>query len=619
MKSQVVNNSLILLLPSLLVSLTMWSAPSIEKVEPPYWWTGMEYDRLELMIYGDELSGSEVAVDYDGIRVLNVTSVTNDHYLFIELGISPETKPGTFNLTLRQGRKKTEYKYQLKSKDDMPNGMKGLNQSDFIYLLYPDRFANGDYSNDILENSYDTELNREHIFRRHGGDLQGVIDHLDYIEDLGVTALWLNPVWTNDRPETSYHGYAPTDIYEIDPRLGGNQSYMNLADSCRQRGIKVIKDIVYNHWSDKHWIYQDLPDSSWINFWPEYTNTTYRAPTLLDPYADPAETKVFSDGWFTTYMPDLNQRNPHLSNYLIQNSIWWIGTYGIDAFRIDTYAYPDQLFMAELAERIESEFPDFMMFGETWVHGHGVQAWFTEDNHTQRKFDSGLDGVTDFQLYYAINDCFNEGFGWTQGASKLYYALAHDVLYDDPKEQVTFLDNHDLSRVFAVMGEDPAKLKMAIGFMMTTRGIPSLYYGTEIALSNFADPDGKVRQDFPGGWKEDESNKFEASGRNELETDVFEFTQKLANYRKNHPEIFTGRLTQFVPQDGVYAYVRHNEGEKFLVILNPTEEERSIDLSNMSTTQGMTQGFDIITEQVVDLESLVISTPAKTIQMIEVR
>jgi glycosidase len=547
-------------------------------IEPPYWWVGMNAPQLELLVYGDGVGKATVDLAYPGVQLNYTLSTLNPNYLFINLTIEPNCDPGTLQFRFTEGATTQQFDYELKPKHAMARGASGIDQSDLIYLIFPDRFANGELTNDRIEGMRDQSLNREALFDRHGGDLQGITQNLDYLEALGVTALWINPVVENDQPHESYHGYAATNLYRIDERFGGEQAYQELITSCHQRGIKVIKDMVYNHWGDQHWIYRDLPDSSWINPWPEFTRTSYRATSLFDPYIHEDERKRFQEGWFDHHMPDLNQRNPQLAQYLIQHSIWVIGHFGIDAFRIDTYGYPDQLFMRDLMVRIRSEFPDFFSFGETWVHGTPVQAWFTEANGLKKGFDSKLQGVTDFQLYYAIQDALNQPFGWTEGVSRIYYTLAKDILYHDATRNVTFLDNHDLSRIYSVLGEDIRKLKMALSFLMTTRGIPSLYYGTEIGLKNFADPDGKVRQDFPGGWPGDPLNKFQPSGREAEENALFDHISTIANYRKQNRDLFRGRLVHYIPEAGVYVYFREGGGKRLMAIMN-TGDQQQLDLS----------------------------------------
>ncbi len=596
MKSRIVKTHITLVF--LCLQCFAWGQQSIEKVEPPYWWSGMESSRVELLVYGNDIGNFEASLNDEDVQLVRTTQVMNTNYLFVELQIDPRTPTKEITLKFQKENTSFDYPYMIRAKAEMAQGQAGLSPSDYIYLVFPDRFANGDASNDVHLDMNETKLNRAYMFDRHGGDLKGIEEHLDYIEELGVTALWLNPVWENNEPKASYHGYAPTDIYSIDRRLGSNEDYKQFVVACHERNIKVIKDIVYNHWGDEHWIYKDLPDSSWINFWPEYTKTSYKAPTLMDPYSSESDVLKMSDGWFDHHMPDLNQRNPHLANYLIQHSLWWIGHFGVDAFRIDTYAYPDQLFMKELADRVLTEFPSFFMFGETWVHGTPIQAWFTGDNGLSKGYDSNLQSVTDFQLHYALNDALNQKFGWTEGASRLYYTLAKDITYKDASQNVTFLDNHDLSRVFSVVGENPEKLKTAFAFIMTTRGIPSLYYGTEIGLKNFANPDGLVRQDFPGGWPSDSLNKFTSTGRTAFENELFNYFAQLGQYRKSNPEIFTGSLTHFVPEDGIYVYFRASEKKKIMVMMNLNGEAKQVETKRFEKEFDGMSGRNILTDEV---------------------
>lgn len=574
----------------------------VERVEPPYWWIGMEQPTVEILFYGPNLGRFEVLIDNPmlEISVVKVTRLINPNYLLVTVDVPENLEPGMYDFIF--SKKETQFRlpYMFASRDEQADGASGLDPTDFIYLVFPDRFSNGDTTNDVVTGMHQLTVDRTEMFERHGGDLEGIRQHIPYFNELGVTALWINPLVENNQPKESYHGYAATDLYNIDPRFGSNPSYAQFVNECHANGIKVIADVVYNHWGDRHWIYADLPDSSWFNFHNRYIRTSYRATTLFDPYGHPADRQKFTDGWFDHHMPDLNQQNPHLANYLIQNSLWMIGNFGIDAFRIDTYAYPDQLFMRDLVKRIRQEYPNFFCFGETWVHGTPVQAWFTERNGTIKHFDSHLQAVTDFQLYYAIQDALSQPFGWTQGASRLYYTLVKDILYQNPELNVTFLDNHDLSRIFSVLGEDRRKLKIALGFLMTTRGIPSIYYGTEIGMKNFADPDGKVREDFPGGWPNDPVNKFDEAGRNSEENEIFDFIKKLGQYRKAHPDICLGELTHFVPEDGVYVYFRKGETRTLMVIINPEDKPKELDLSRFSDiVTTVNRGVDIISEQPV--------------------
>ena len=557
------------------------------RICPPNWWIGMKNKNLELMIYDQDIADWTVSIDYAGVKLKSTTRLQNPNYLFVNLEISAQTKAGSFDIILqKENQTPKKYPYTLFQKNQTKNRITQLDASDLIYLIMPDRFANGDTTNDVFPKMQQKEINRKKMFFRHGGDLQGILDHLDYLEELGVTALWLNPVVENDQAYESYHGYAITDHYEVDRRFGNNALFKKLTEECQKRGIKMVMDIIHNHVGDQHWFIQDIPSEDWIHQWDKFTKTTYRAPTLMDPHASVYDRKLMSDGWFDQHMPDLNQQNPQLAKYLIQNNIWWIEYAGIDAYRIDTYAYPDQAFMATWAKAMQEEYPQVHLFAETWVHGAAVQAQFTEGNFLRDNYNSYTSGVTDFQLYYAINEALNSEQGWTSGAAKLYYTLAKDFLYEDPTRNVVFLDNHDLSRFYSVIGENDEKFKSGIAFLMTTRGIPMLYYGTEILLKNFSDPDGKVRQDFPGGWSTDTKNKFETSGRTVKEQNIFAYVKHLANFRKKSPALTQGKLTQFVPENGIYVYFRTAPSETIMVIMNTHNKPNTISLDRYQEAFG---------------------------------
>ena len=585
-------------------------SPSAKKVEqakicPPNWWIGMNNPILEIMIHDTDVATLFPKISHKGISIKKTSRLASPNYLFIELEIAENTPVGSFKIELVNAKSKSikTYDYSLAKKGNQKDRIQTLSDEDFIYLIMPDRFANGDTSNDVFKDMQQNEIRRDLMYFRHGGDLQGIIDHLDYIEELGVTALWLNPVLDNDQPYESYHGYAITDHYSIDQRFGSNELFRKLTDECEKRGIKMIMDIIHNHVGDKHWFIQDLPSEDWLNQWEEFTKTTYRAPTLMDPHASELDKKVMSDGWFDHHMPDLNQRNPHLAKYLIQNNIWWIEYAGLDGYRVDTYAYPDQGFMSDWGKAIQEEYPEFHMFAETWVHGNAVQSHFTQDDNTTEGYNSYMPAVTDFQLYYAINEALQKNQGWTEGAARIYFTLAKDFLYSNPEKNVVFLDNHDLSRFYSMIGEDNDKFKSGIAFLLTTRGIPMMYYGTEILLKNYSDPDGKVRQDFPGGWKGDKANKFEESGLNDEEKDVFQYVKKLANYRKNNPVLQSGELTQYVPVDGVYVYFRHNAEKTVMIIMNTHKEKTKVQLKRFQgNINGAKQATNIMTNEKISLE-----------------
>lgn len=594
--------------------------PALERVEPAFWWTGMKNPELQLIVHGQQIAEREVELTYPGISLQEVHKVENPNYLFLDLHIDPDAKPGAFDINfLKKGKKKLTYNYELKARENEAARIQGVTAEDFIYLIMPDRFANGDPKNDVIKGMRETTLARDSMYERHGGDLQGIINHLDYLQELGVTALWLNPVLENDQPVTSYHGYANTENYKIDPRFGSNALYKALSDSLQGRGMKLIKDLVHNHIGSKHWTMLDMPCADWVHEWPEYTKTNYKDQVLFDPYASEADRKLMTDGWFDKHMPDMNQDNPYVRNYFTQSHIWWIEYAGLDGFRLDTYAYNDPEFMAEWGKAIKNEYPQFTFFGETWVHGIPNQVFFTQGNTVNRGLDTQLQGVTDFQLLWGINEALNGKFGWTEGVNQLYTALASDFVYEDPMRNVVFLDNHDLSRFYSVIGEDMQKFKSGIAWLLTTRGIPQLYYGTEILMKNFSDPDGKVREDFPGGWDGDKVNKFTQAGRSQQENEAFNYVKKLANYRKNHPVLQTGKLMQYVPEDGVYVYFRYNDEKTVMIIMNTSEENKAVATSRFSErTADFKQAQDVLSDELLDsIET--ITVPANTTQVLELK
>jgi glycosidase len=569
-----------------------------DRVEPPHWWVGMADPVVELLIYRKGVRDAAVEIDYPGVTIREIHRLENPNYLFVELEIAKRAKAGTLSIELKRNGSTETIPYELKARDPQRLSYQGLGPEDVIYLLMPDRFANGDPENDSVEGMTQTGINRDKMFFRHGGDLQGVLDHLDYFEELGVNALWLNPVLENDQPYESYHGYAITDHYRIDRRFGTNELYKELVDACHDRGIKVIMDIIHNHVGDQHWFIRDLPAKDWIHQFDEFTRTTYRAPTLMDPYAAESDKQQMADGWFDHHMPDLNQEHPRLARYLTQNNIWWVEYSGHDAYRVDTYAYPDQRFMSDWGKALQEAYPELSIFGETWVHGPAVQAQFTQANDLRAGYNSHLPAVTDFQLHYAIQEALTQEQGWTSGAARLYYTLAQDFLYEDPYRNVTFLDNHDLSRFYSVVGEDLQKFTSGLAWLFTVRGIPMIYYGTEIGMKNFTDPDGKVREDFPGGWEEDPVSKFTDAGRTELEKTIFNYTAKLIEYRRNTTALQNGKLTQFVPENGLYVFFRHDDTSTVMVVMNTHQETQTLRLDRfIERTKGFKMATDVMSNK----------------------
>lgn len=574
------------------------------EVYPTHWWVGMKNPNLQLMIRTKNAGEFSFSINNASVQLVKTNKVENRDYVFLDLRINSNAKPGTIKINGKGKNESLSFEYQLKPRRK-GNGIEyaqGVRSQDFMYLIMPDRFANGDYSNDKIAGYKDQSLNRDSMYHRHGGDIQGVMDHLDYLKDLGVTTVWLTPILENDMPNRTEHGYAITNHYKADERQGGNEAYKKLSNELHKRGMKLIQDAVYNHVGLYNFFVQDPPMKNWLHQWPKYTQTNYKDQTIFDPYSSKNEKKIMQDGWFTRQMPDLNQSNPYVANFLIQHAIWSVEEFGVDGWRIDTYIYNDPDFMNKCNQALINEYPMITMFGETWVHGTANQAYFVRNN-INVPFKSNLIGATDFQtLFYGITPALTQNFGWTEGVNKLYQTLSNDFLYKDPTNNVIFLDNHDMTRFLSIVNEDVDKLKMGIGWLLTSRGIPEMYYGTEILLKGVSDPDGKVRQDFPGGWKEDRQNKFTAQGRTEKENEVFNWTRTIANFRKNSSALKTGKLMQFIPEDGVYTYFRYDDKQTVMIVMNTGNDEKTIDTKKFAErTNGFTKAKNIVTSSISDL------------------
>lgn len=614
---------LILLFISFVISSNLYAQKkvisTIKRIDPAFWWVGMQNPNLQLLVYGTEIGASNVTLNYSGVSLVKVNKVENPNYLFLDLKIDANTKPGILEIVFNNKSKKLVYKYELKQKSTATNRIQGVTDADFIYLIMPDRFSNGDPKNDIIKGMNEVTINRDSMYYRHGGDLQGIINKLDYLKDLGVTAIWLNPEIENDEPKTSYHGYAATDLYLTDRRFGTNALYTEFVNKCHEKGIKVIKDLVHNHLGTESFLFKDSPSKDFFHEWKGFQRTNYKDGTLMDPYASVFDKKIMTDGWFDKHMADLNQKNEFVKNYLTQNHLWWIEYSGLDGFRLDTYAYNDLEFMSEWGKRIKLEYPKLSVFAETWVHGVTNQAFFTQNNNLVKGYNSNLEGVTDFQLYFALSKGLNENFGWTEGLNRLYHTLSSDFMYEDPNRNVNFLDNHDLGRFYSVVNEDMDKLKMGYAFMMTTRGIPSLYYGSEILMKGFTNPDGLVRSDFPGGWVGDKTDKFTKAGRTEKENEAFDYMQKIALWRKANPVVQSGKLMQFYPEDGVYVYFRYNDSKTVMVIMNQNNKNVNVETTRFAERiKSSKTAKNIVSDKVVNDISK-IDVPAKGVLILELQ
>jgi glycosidase len=602
------------------VSTVQAQKAEISKMNPTNWYVGMKNPNLQVLIYGKNLQSNKLSLKpYLGVKLKKIHTVENPNYLFVDLEIAKNTKPGKLQFSCNG----IIFSYELKAKSANP---RGLSQADFIYLLMPDRFANGNASNDKFEDMADTNHDRKNPFFRHGGDLQGVTQHLDYLKELGVTAIWMTPVIENNQfltneggaMRSAYHGYGFTDHYNVDKRLGGNEAYKKLSDAAHKLGIKIVQDAVYNHVGINHWFLKDMPSKDWLNQWDKYTNTTYKDQPLFDIHASAKDIKEVRNGWFTSFLPDLNQNNPFVANFLIQHALWSVETFDLDAWRIDTYIYNDLYFMNKCNQALLTEYPKIHIFGESAVNTVISQAYFTKNN-LAIPFKSNLPGALDFVLEEAMYEALNHDFGWNEGVSRIYTVLAQDMVYADPAKNVNFLENHDHNRFFSVIGEDFDKYKMGVTWLMTLRGIPHFYYGTEILMKNFKDPsDAEVRRDFPGGWKEDEVNKFVSAGRTEKENAAFEFVKKLANYRKVSDAISNGKFMQFVPQDGVYVYFRYTNKQTIMVVSNTSKSEKNIDTSRFNEIlKGSKSAENIVDDvNIADISNLKI--PSKGVMILEI-
>lgn len=576
----------------------------VERVEPPFWWSGMNLEKLQLMFYGDNIAQYEVEAS-DGVVISNIRKTENPNYIFVTFN-SGEIPAGTIHFSfLKDGEREFTETFDLREREENSALREGFDASDIIYLIMPDRFANGDPSNDSHPKMTE-KANRNEKGGRHGGDLQGVIDQLDYLEDLGVTAIWSTPLLEDNDVSYSYHTYAQSDVYNIDPRYGSNEDYKRLADEMHSRDMKLIMDYVTNHWGAEHWMIKDLPMYDWINQFPGYENSNYRMTTQNDPHRAGIDLKYCVDGWFVESMPDLNQKNPLVLNYLIQNAIWWVEYAGLDGFRVDTYSFNDKEGIAKWTKAIMDEYSDFNIVGEVWMHDQAQIAYWQKDSEIGaiQSYNSNLPSVMDFTLHDAIMVMFNEEEeDWDKGMIKAYENFVNDFLYPDINNLLVFAGNHDTNRINEIYEGDLEKYKLALTLVLTTRGIPQIYYGDEIGMrGNKAEGDGDIRRDFPGGWEGDRQNAFTQNGRNENQEAYHSFTKNLLNYRKSKEILHFGKLLQYLPENNVYVYFRYNEEESVMVVINNSPEAQELDLIRFSEgLKGHSSGKDIVSGNAVEL------------------
>ncbi|TDX01001.1 glycoside hydrolase family 13 protein [Dinghuibacter silviterrae] len=577
--------------------ITLHAGPASQevKVEPSNWWVGMKEPSVQLMCYAPGIGGTTPRLEaYPGVALKTVHRVENRNYLFVDLSIGTGARPGVLHFTFA-GAPSYNMDFVLRARDarDGVSRIQGVTDKDLVYLLMPDRFANGDPSNDVVRGMRDTIVEKDAPSERHGGDLKGVQDHLDYLKDLGITTVWMTPVNENDMPHGAYHGYAFTDQYQVDRRFGGNEAYAALSEALHRKGMKLIQDGVYNHVGSDHWTVLDMPMKDWLNQWPEYTNTSYKVEPLLDPYASDIDRRTSVDGWFVKSMPDLNQRNPYVRNYLTQYAIWATETFGVDGWRVDTWFYSDKDFLNHVNAALVREFPRLTMFGEVWV-GSVAEAAYWCQNNLDVPYKSNLQGVVDFNVCFSMQDALRKD----GNPDRLYTTLAQDFLYKNPFRNCIMLDNHDMDRFYGIVGQDLDKYKMGIAWVLTLRGIPELYYGTEILMRRLKSEggDGVVRENFPGGWPGDSVNKFAPAGRTTEEQEAFSYLRTLAHYRLGSSALTSGRLMQYVPTDGMYVYFRYDSSQTVMVAANTSDHEQTLDMSRFSErVGGFRDGRDVVT------------------------
>ncbi|WP_026837979.1 glycoside hydrolase family 13 protein [Gillisia sp. JM1] len=594
----------------------------IDKVEPPFWWSDMHQENLQIMFYGKDISQHEVSAPKD-VVIENVLKTENSNYVFVTIKTKDlPTGSYTFNFS-KKGTKGFSKAYELKERREGSAIRKGFDASDAMYLIMPDRFANGNPEND--SNPKLTEkANSELLGGRHGGDLQGVINNLDYLEDLGVTTLWSTPLLEDNDQAYSYHTYAQSDVYKIDPRYGSNEDYKKLANEMHKRDMKLVMDYVTNHWGAEHWMIKDLPTYDWIHQFPGYANSNYRMTTQYDPNRSQIDWKYCVDGWFVSTMPDLNQSNPLVLNYLTENAIWWIEYANLDGFRVDTYSFNDKDGIAKWTKAIMDEYPNFNIVGEVWMHDQAQISYWQKDSPIGaiQSYNSNLPSVMDFTLHDALMTVFDEeNPGWDTGMIKVYENFVNDFLYADINNLLVFAGNHDTNRINGIYKSDLDKYKLVMTLVLTTRGIPQLYYGDEIGMVGNKEKlgDGDIRRDFPGGWIGDDNNAFTETGRNQDQEAYHAFTKKLLNYRKDKEVLHFGKLLQFLPENNVYVYFRYDENERVMVVINNNPEAQELELTRFAEgLVGITSGKEILSNSEISLDKT-LKIEGKSSMVIELR
>jgi glycosidase len=589
----------------------------IEHMEPPFWWAGMQHKNLQLMVHGKDIASLEPALSYGGVRIERVTRVANRNYLFIDLQIGADAKPGKFDIVFKDGAKSVRYAYQLLQRDSGSAQRAGFSSKDAIYQIMPDRFANGSAANDSVKGMAD-KVDRANGGGRHGGDIQGVIDHLDYIAAMGFTQLWPTPLVENDMPDYSYHGYAATDHYRIDPRYGSNEDFRRLSVEAKKKGIGIIQDVVLSHIGTGHWWMKDMPTPDWTNHEGKFVGTRHHRVAVQDPYGSHQDRQNFTTGWFGPHMPDMNQTNPLVATYLIQNNIWWIEYAGLSGLRIDTYGYSDGAFLTEYTRRLMAEYPNLNMVGEEWHKAPAVVSHWQKGKVNFDGYVSSLPSLMDFPMTEVMRNTLADQSP-DSGFTDVYETLSQDYLYPNPGNLVLFEGNHDIARLFSVVGENYDLYKMDIAFVMTMPRIPQFYYGTEILMTSETKErnDASYRRDFPGGWTGDKVNAFTGAGLTAQQREAQAFVRKLVNWRKSNPVIHSGKMMHYGAQDGTYVYFRYNDSKKVMVAFNKGTRQAVLPVARFSEMlAGVRSGVDVISGKTYALDTA-LTLPPRAVVILE--
>lgn len=592
------------------------------RIEPTNWWVGMKNPALQLMVNSVGIGDAVPFINHPGVVIKKVHKADSPNYLFIDLVIAKNTKPGMFNIIFkRSGEITSQVQYELKQRKTDAARLKGFSSSDVIYLITPDRFANGDSTNDIRTEMREKKLNRKNDYGRHGGDIRGIINNLDYIRNMGFTAIWPTPMLENDMRESSYHGYAITDYYKVDPRFGTIDEYKELAEKCSQKGLKLVFDGVVNHTGSNYWWMKDLPFKNWINYADSMRITNHRRTVNQDLYAAASDKELMVKGWFVSSMPDMNQSNPFLAEFLIQNTIWWAETLSLGGIRQDTYPYSEKKFLEQWTCRILNEYPQFSIVGEEWSINPLIAAYWQKGKPNTTGYNGCMKSTMDFPMQAALVAALTEPEGWDKGIVKLYEGLANDFVYANPDDLLVFGDNHDMNRLFTFLNNDVDLMQMALSYILTIRGIPQVYYGTEVLMHNSAKPGdhGLIRSDFPGGWTGDTANAFTGENLSADQQRIQIFLKKLLNWRKVKTVIHQGKTLHFAPQNGTYAYFRYNDKEAVMVVMNKNSNAVSINTKRFSEIiKERKQGINILTGEKLSIDRE-ITIPAKSALILEIQ